>query len=1379
MPSKPNPIELEHSVEIYVPTQCRCGQPLPEDIREEVMEKVKTSLYNWFGGVSKMDDMRVEKVEGSWPLATGGMANERVDVVYANSSGEALEEHFGDLPVLAAEIANRLTQESVAFRVDKKMTLIPGEDPKPHRCAGGASPGSLPVARQPNLKDRMRSLQASLQRISSVRDARDLFCNVLHYEFEDEQFATVQWPNKLRECLAPGTVPRIIAGQNGFKILYLQLAEDYVRKGSERQLVQRIIKDDPTLRGLVVVSDVNQKQWHLVNAKFEKEEGKRERLHLRRMRVGPGQSVRTAVERLAMVDIETAGEETTAAELQDLHDRAFDVDSVSREFFNDISNWYFWALSQVEFPQDTVKKGEEEKYRATSLIRFLTRIIFCWFLKEKGLVPESLFREKDLGGILTDLDPDSCTYHQGILHNLFFATLNQRMGKDSKGQPYRAFAKDEGFLKNKTTYGVDTLYRYEEHFQNPEKALSYFAEIPFLNGGLFECLDRADEGTGKKLYIDGFSRNKEKRALVPNKLFFASETAVDLSGAEAYGSAKFNNAKVRGLLNILHAYNFTIEENTPIDEEIALDPELLGKVFENLLASYNEETKTTARKQTGSFYTPRPIVEYMVDESLKAHLTGVLTKLGRKEREAREQLDLLLGYTAEEHSLSEKEIQALLEAIHTCKILDPACGSGAFPMGVLQKLVHVLHKLDPENDGFESIQIREAQKIEDRDERRKRIEQIGRDFSENNVDYGRKLYLIENCLYGVDIQPIAIQITKLRFFISLVCDQKTNRDKAKNHGIRPLPNLETKFVAADTLIGLPIPEPELFIRSLIEPIEKEIEECYHRHFAVQNRKQKRDLTDKIKSLRLKLADTIVNGLGAGKNAEVIKKAKHIAEWDPFDPQTSADFFDPHWMFGRSLKDGFDVVIQNPPYISHEKLSAAAKAAVAKYDCWEPFADIYCYFIERAMHLLRTGGVSCSITSNSFLRADYGGPLRRLASKSCGVYSLISIDKSQVFTNAIVNIAILLLSKGANRAPSGSYLGSRAPWESGSFEDHMAANSYECANSSLLRGVWSLSTNHELKLLTQIESGNKSLAQRNAKIRLGLATGSNDAFLVSREKKDQFVSADATNETILKPVIRGRGVDRYQLAPIDQFLILSKNGVNLPRDFPLLANHLKSFGSRFLSRGAQGQNWWNLRACSFYEDFEQDRVVWIEMTHSPRFAVCPAGVYMLNTAYFLLPPPEWRAYALVALLNSSISAFFMRHSAQTSGMGVTRWFKEHVSQIPLPASAQPVETILFALGMLRTRTANAEAAFLEDLIDACVMECYFREHMAERDLLFHDTVAPHLAAYAPEASAAEQCDFLTHLHQTLNAPSHPIRNRLLRLTADSPDLLAVIKQEGKG
>lgn len=436
----------------------------------------------------------------------------------------------------------------------------------------------------------------------------------------------------------------------------------------------------------------------------------------------------------------------------------FNVELLNKRFYRELANWYFWALPQVEFPADI--EQDDEKRRATGLIRLLTRLIFCWFLKEKSLVPESLFSEVDLRKVLKDLSPESSTYHEAILQNLFFATLNQRMDKDGKGQPHRAFVNHRDSIEN-ADHGSDTLYRYEEHFCHPDTALAHFSDVPFLNGGLFECLDRVDEGTNKKLYLDGFSRNKNKRPIIPNRLFFGSEHEEDLS--EAYGDSKRKKERVRGLLNILHAYKFTIVENTPVDQEIALDPELLGKVFENLLASYNEETKTTARKQTGSFYTPRPIVDYMVDESLKAHLTGALTKNGMAAQDAQAGLDILFTYTERAHPFSDQEVTTLLDAIHTCKILDPACGSGAFPMGMLHKLVYIIHKLDADNSRWKQLQIDAASTIPDCSAREGAIAAIERVFADNNDDYGRKLYLIENCLYGVDIQPIAIQISKLRF----------------------------------------------------------------------------------------------------------------------------------------------------------------------------------------------------------------------------------------------------------------------------------------------------------------------------------------------------------------------------------------------------------------------------------------------------------------------------------------------------------------------------------------------------------------------------------------------------------------------------------------
>ena len=686
-------------------------------------------------------------------------------------------------------------------------------------------------------------------------------------------------------------------------------------------------------------------------------------------------------------------------------EQIFNIELLNERFYRELANWYFWALPQVDFPADL--EPDTEKRRATGLIRLLTRLIFCWFLKEKeGLIPENLFDPTDLAKILKGsdeggFDPESetsSTYYQAILQNLFFATLNQRMGKDGNGKPYRVFALDEGFLKNRATYDVNNLYRYESHFRDPSTALSLFDDIPFLNGGLFECLDRTEEGTDKKRYLDGFSRNPKKRPTIPNRLFFGGEHEENLSGA--YGDPKRKKEKVSGLINILNRYKFTIVENTPIDQEIALDPELLGKVFENLLASYNEETKTTARKQTGSFYTPRPIVDYMVDESLKAHFTRALVeKAGMEESEARAGLDLLFAYTEKEHAFTPSEVAALIAAIDALKILDPACGSGAFPMGVLHKLVFILGKLDPDNDRWKQTQLAKLDSAPMREE-------LERAFAENNDDYGRKLYLIENCLYGVDIQPIAIQITKLRFFISLVCDQKTTRNKKENHGIRPLPNLETKFVAADTLIGLPISDKDLFIESLIAPIEKEIEDAYHGHFTIQRRDQKLALQKKIKALRLKLAEALAGSLGAVNAA----KAKHLAEWDAFDPQSNADFFDPHWMFGRSLKDGFDVVIGNPPYIDSENMTNTnpklREYIQATYSMTKGNWDIYIAFYEKGFKLLNENGVLTYITPDKWISKPFGDAMRLQTTNK--IYSILKAGRD-VFESVNVDAIVSLFT----------------------------------------------------------------------------------------------------------------------------------------------------------------------------------------------------------------------------------------------------------------------------------------------------------------------------------------------------------------------------------
>ncbi|MDE0555318.1 MAG: hypothetical protein OXI24_13935, partial [Candidatus Poribacteria bacterium] len=486
---------------------------------------------------------------------------------------------------------------------------------------------------------------------------------------------------------------------------------------------------------------------------------------------------------------------TNFLELHQAWQRTLDTSELNRRFFKEIADWYFWAVDKGTFPADADTSvgvvSHLTVHNATCVIRLITRLIFVWFLKEKNLVPNALFNEADISELLTNLDPDESTYYKAILQNLFFATLNQEMNTPEK--PNTRKFRGEG----RQHYNITSLYRYKCYFRDPDAALRLFETIPFLNGGLFECLDKPDPDDSKTiLRVDGFSDRADNPLSVPNALFFSESQAVNLN---AVYDTKNSRYTVRGLIHILNRYKFTIAENTPIEQEVALDPELLGQVFENLLAAYNPETGTTARKQTGSFYTPREIVNYMVDESLIAYLKTVFP-LDKGGRGVIAKLRHLLTYNNEPHQFTDTEVENLIRAIDTLKILDPACGSGAFPMGILHKLVFLLSKLDPRNAQWRQRQIDRvqstittAEQIDDSvirestiDELEREIDSINEAFERNALDYGRKLYLIENCIYGVDIQPIATQIAKLRFFISLIVEQKID-DTRDNRGVRPLP----------------------------------------------------------------------------------------------------------------------------------------------------------------------------------------------------------------------------------------------------------------------------------------------------------------------------------------------------------------------------------------------------------------------------------------------------------------------------------------------------------------------------------------------------------------------------------------------------------------
>lgn len=680
-------------------------------------------------------------------------------------------------------------------------------------------------------------------------------------------------------------------------------------------------------------------------------------------------------------------------ELQKSWEQVLDTSALNKKFFKEVASWYFWAVDTVKFPKDAETQ--------MSVIRLITRLIFVWFIKEKGLVPPELFDERKLQELLYFNDPQKSSYYKAILQNLFFATLNTIMGADRK---FRSKNKNPNGLDGH--HGVTTLYRYEDQFKAPKEALKLFANIPFLNGGLFECLDKS----GEKIYIDGFSDTPKNQPVVPDELFFGAEQNFDLN--EIYDT-KNRKYKVRGLIHIFNDYKFTIEENTPIEEEIALDPELLGKVFENLLAAYNPETSSTARKQTGSFYTPREIVNYMVDEALIAYLESALMEkdesgtLRVKDEEGKnssfilhnlslqDRLRHLFAYNNQAPLFNEAETLKLIKAINNLKAFDPACGSGAFPMGMLHKLVFVLKKLDTDNSRWREFQI---SKVADFPEL---VAQVEDSFKNNNDDYGRKLYLIQNCIYGADIQPIAVQITKLRFFISLVVEQKVD-DSKPNRGIQPLPNLETKFVAANTLIGIARPQQLMLHNPVIDEKEKQLDEARKRHFSARTPATKAKYREQDKKLRGELADLLKkDGWGS-------ETAAQLAGWDPYDQNTHAEFFDAKWMFG--IEGGFDVVIGNPPYSlvgSDKPDEQNYYKKVYKLTSYK--INTYVLFIEKGLNLLKNSGSLLSyIIPKSLVFNTYFQSTREQLLRQYAISQIVEIQ-DEVFESAEVGNSILFFA----------------------------------------------------------------------------------------------------------------------------------------------------------------------------------------------------------------------------------------------------------------------------------------------------------------------------------------------------------------------------------
>lgn len=1180
------------------------------------------------------------------------------------------------------------------------------------------------------------------------------------------------------------------------------------------------------------------------------------------------------LESMALKQVSTKFVPSSFSELYKAWIDVLDVKALNERFYKELADWYYWALraeTGVCFPKGQPLDDSHDPATtgrpSVAMIRLLTRLIFVWFLKEKRLVPGELFDEKALANLLC-IPPHQQqregNYYKAVLQNLFFATLNtETNAEDEDGNKQRVWREESG-PKRLDKYLIHTVYRYKKEFKAPDEAIGLFRKVPFLNGGLFECLDKlvtdeelnrdhelaalvVSEGRQTVLRVDGFSERTENPLYVPNELFFSDgKEGVDLNDVYQTKNRKY---KPRGLLKIFESYKFTIEENTPVEEEVALDPELLGKVFENLLASYNPDTKTTARKKSGSFYTPREVVDYMVDEALVAYFQHVLEPIsaetprasrtinglldlgtqpgeldlavilppagtqstpspiagdGRGEGVTASRLRQLLSYRHSGHNFNPAEIQKLIHAIEQLRVLDPACGSGAFPMGILQKLVHVLRKLDdsPPNALWKAQNrapleqhLVSAKTLPDptlRDEQiaqaQAALDKFDQDFADPDyADYARKLYLIEKCLYGVDIQPVAVQIAKLRFFVSLVVEQKL--DEGRNR-LTPLPNLETKIVAANSL--LPIPrtsrQGQLFDNPAIAEKEAELREANASHFAAKRFADKR----KRKARILRLRDELVALLKAEHMLRNPDDADRMAAWDPFDQNRYAHFFDPEWMFGFS--DGFDVVIGNPPYVRQEAIKDDKPRYKPHYECYNGTADLYVYFYERSFQLLNAYGVLSFITSNKWFRAKYGADLRRYMVSHTEIRQIIDFGDEAVF-DALAYPTIVVatkrdkpvaLSEARNEVLVLNWDSNNSAHEKERFPEVFSAEHFSVPQNALKAGGWQLEPPTQRRLLERLRKAGQPLGDlTRSDIYRGITSGLNDAYVVDRETRDRLISESPSAASLFEPYLRGRDVNRWHPTPSDIFLIRiesSENAVHpwsgkeeyeaertFASAYPSIHSHLNRYRKELIERHDQGNYFWELRSCKYWGNFKLLKILSTKISIQPTFAIDSLGSTIANTAYFFNIDNEDKY--LLALLNSGVSNYYARNTFVQKQGGYYEVQPDALKAFCIPSCSSKERSLLAKLmDAISSGVANSE---YERLLNGLVYELFFPEDLHAKGIrLFNACTEVGIADWpASDKTAGKNVDTVTQLGWIKRArstadeifqPSHPIYGMLFEL-----------------
>jgi type I restriction-modification system DNA methylase subunit len=691
-----------------------------------------------------------------------------------------------------------------------------------------------------------------------------------------------------------------------------------------------------------------------------------------------------------------AGTIRTFADLDNAWQKILSTQELNRRFYADLVDWFTWAVSEIHLTHlpDHVADTSEAREKTTHefAVRLICRLLFTWFLKEKQLLQGELLELFDAADrwhlpVRDADDPEVLeknSYYRGILQNIFFKALNKPM--DQRRRTATEACNDRT-VDDRELKKLDYLGK---NYLSADFDYDLFDRIPYLNGGLFDALP---EDNASDTIDDGAIR-------IPNKLFAA--THEDGFSIEVGTGRRTQRRPVEGLNRIFSRYRFTVTENTVLEEDVALDPELLGMVFENLLAEINPTDKAaakSARKASGSYYTPRRIVDYMVNESLHLYLHSRF----KRKTATRQELQLVSQLCYREEGADFAPIaDRIVEALDEVRVLDPACGSGAFPMGMLHRMVELLRVVDPGNERWKQrLLARLPEDIRADAER---------GMAGKSYDYLRKLGLIQKNLYGVDIQPLAALIAKLRFFLTLVIEQDVDpADREHNYHLHALPNIETNLLCCNTLKEVRI---GLFEEQAIQAYIKAREDYYNPELSAEEREQLcRNIAETLNKLLPSFSQEAL-GITPPRDRATAQEQNiaNLQRWFR-DATIPAPFFSARAFFPEIGDAGFHVVIGNPPY-GGDKISDDIKNGLGLRSK-DPYGAFIARFLNdesigRPPTPLAPDGVLAYIVSDTFMTIKSHRPLRKQMMQH-RIHKMLRVHPDTF--HATVNTAVILCQRG--------------------------------------------------------------------------------------------------------------------------------------------------------------------------------------------------------------------------------------------------------------------------------------------------------------------------------------------------------------------------------